>query len=135
MQHEIEELDLKGLRKFGITTGIIVGVLFGLIFPYLFGNAFPLWPWVIAIVLSFFGVAFPGSLRPVYKIWMKIGLVLGWINTRIILGIIFFIVFVPMALCLKILRKDAMARNIHTPLKSYRIKSGKRKYNHFERPY
>jgi len=135
MLHEIEEIDRSGLRKFGITTGIIVCVLFGLILPYLFGQAWPQWPWIVAAVLVVWALAIPVTLQPVYKSWMTIGILLGWINTRIILGVLFFIVFVPVALVLKIIGKDAMARKIHKPTASYRTICSNQQRDHFERPY
>ena len=135
MLYEIEELDIKGLRKFGITTGIIAGILFGIILPYLFAYAWPLWPWIIAGTLILWGLILPGTLRPIYNVWMIIGSILGWINTRIILGILFFFIFLPTAIVLKLLRKDAMTRKIHLPVNSYRVKSHSRNHNHFERPY
>ncbi|MGI9286197.1 MAG: SxtJ family membrane protein [Pseudomonadales bacterium] len=135
MLHEIEELDKQGLRRFGITTGIIAGILFGLILPYLFGYAWPKWPWILAGVLIIWALILPATLRPVYRAWMTIGGALGWINTRIILGILFFVVFAPISLALWILGKDAMARKIHLPVDSYRVICHERNRDHFERPY
>jgi len=135
MLHEIEELNRQELRKFGITTGSIAGVLFGLVIPYLFGLAWPLWPWIIAGTLIAWALILPSTLRPVYKGWMTIGMALGWINTRIILGFLFFTIFLPIALFLKVLNKDAMNRSINLPVDSYRVKSHERNHDHFERPY
>ena len=45
---------------------------------------------------------------------MKIGHVLGWINTRIILGMVSFIMFAPVALVLRLLGKDPMQRRLDT---------------------
>ena len=133
--HQIEELDRNDLRKFGITTGIIAGVLFGLILPFLFSHDWPVWPWILAGVFILWGLVLPEKLQRIYKIWMTIGAALGWINTRIILGILFFIIFTPIALILKILNKDAMTRKIHLPVDSYRVICHQQNNDHFERPY
>ena len=135
MSLEIEQLDSAGLRKFAITTGIIAGVLFGIVFPLIFDSAWPLWPWIFAGIFILWGFLFPDTLRPIYKAWMTIGTALGWLNTRIILGILFFLLFLPIALLLKLLKKDAMARKIHLPVASYRVACHDRNRDHFERPY
>ncbi len=135
MSHEIEPLDTAGLRKFAITTGIIIGVLFGLVFPYLFNSTWSLWPWAVAGVFILWGSILPDTMAPVYKAWMTIGAALGWLNTRIILGILFFLIFLPVAILLKLLNKDAMTRKIHLPVTSYRVACHERKRDHFEKPY
>jgi hypothetical protein len=132
---EIEQLDSAGLRKFAITTGIIIGVLFGIVLPYLFGNAWPLWPWIVAGVFILWGGILPDTIAPIYKAWMTVGAALGWLNTRIILGILFFLLFLPFAIFLKLLNKDAMARKIHLPVTSYRVTCHERNRDHFEKPY
>ncbi|MDH3901107.1 MAG: SxtJ family membrane protein [Gammaproteobacteria bacterium] len=87
--HEIAELDKPGLRKFGLITGAIVVGLFGLLLPWLLDHHWPVWPWVVAAALWVPALVFPAVLKPVYRGWMKFGAVLGFINTRLILGLFF----------------------------------------------
>ncbi len=133
-QHSIE-LNKKNLREFGLISGAIVAVLFGLFIPWLFNKPWPLWPWYITGVLAVLALLLPMVLVPVYKIWMKFGLVMGFINTRIILGIVFYLVFTPVAFILKILRKDPMQRKLKKDSQSYRVKSIDNDINHMENPY
>ena len=84
--HAIPELDRSGLRQFGITTGIIVAVLFGVFFPWLLEAGFVLWPWVLCGLLALMGLVAPMSLRPVYKIWMRFGLMMSRFPTPLIMG-------------------------------------------------
>lgn len=135
MIHEIEELDKAGLRKFGITTGIIAGILFGIVLPWLFSFDWPTWPWILMAILVVWGLVLPSSLRPVYRGWMTVGGVLGWINTRIILGLMFFVMFTPIALLFKIFGKDAMARKLGDQVDTYRVISQKQDNTQIERPY
>lgn len=133
---EIPKLDKKGLREFGLVTGGIVTGLFGLLLPLLFRHSFPVLPWVVATILVSLALLTPRSLGPVYKIWMRIGLVLGFINTRIILGIIFYGVFMPMGLIMRrFFKRDPMNRELETNLDSYRILSPDRPSKSMEKPY
>jgi len=50
-------------------------------------------------------------LSLLWKIWLKIGEVLGWVWTRIILTIIYFFVIGPIAILMKILNKDPLKFN------------------------
>lgn len=52
---------------------------------------------------------------------MKFAHALGWVNTRIILSLVYFIIFTPMALFFKIIGKDPMDRRFES-VDSYWIK-------------
>ena len=130
----IPELDKKGLRQFGLTTGSIVAVLFGLIFPYLLERPWPIWPWIVGGVLAAWALVIPGTLRPVYRGWMRLGLLLGRITTPIILTLVFLITIVPGALILRMLGKDPMQRSFDDS-RSYRVKSKGPSVSNMEKPY
>jgi hypothetical protein len=132
---EIENPGSQELRKFGLISGIIVAVLFGLALPWLFGYEFPLWPWIFAGCLGVWALAHPASLFVVYRIWLKFGHVAGWINTRIILGIMFYFVFLPAGIIMRLLGKDPMARSLDSSMPSYRKVSDPITKDHVERPY
>ena len=131
---DIPELDTKGLRSFGFTTGTIVAVLFGLIFPYLIGHAWPKWPWIVAGILFLWAAAIPATLRPVYHGWMRIGLLLGKITTPIILTLVYAIAVIPTALFLRLFRKDLLHRKFDGS-SSYRVESKEPSVGNMEKPY
>lgn len=133
--HEIPELDRKGLREFGLVTGAIVAALFGLFFPWLLNTQIPLWPWVIGAVLVIWAIAAPATLQPVYRLWMKLGLLLSKITTPLILGIVFFLVIFPMGITMRLFGRDPMARRFDENVNSYRKESHKRLKEHMEKPY
>ena len=135
MSNVLPELDKKGLRDFGLITGAIVAALFGLLLPWLFDHALPIWPWVLTGALWLPALLMPNALRPVYRVWMKVGHWLGWINTRIILGVMFYLMFLPMGLIMRALGKDPMERRLHTGAPSYRVPSKNPSKNHLERPF
>ena len=135
MAQRMPDLDKKSMRRFGLVSGAIVVGLFGLLLPWLFGRSFPWWPWVVSGVVWGWALLHPGSLRPVYRIWMRIGIVLGWINTWLILGVVFFAVVLPMGVVLRIFGKDPMARKFDGTMGSYRVKSTNPPKDNITRPF
>ena len=129
------ELSQKELRSFGLVFAGGITLIFGAFFPWLLNHSSPMWPWVVAGIVLLPALLMPILLSPIYKIWMKIGHVLGWINTRIILGIIFFMVFTPVALVLLLLKKDPLKRTLNPNINSYRIDSIKAARNRMENPF
>jgi hypothetical protein len=133
--HTIPELDRKGLREFGLVTGGIVAVLFGLFFPWLLDRPIPRWPWVIFGVLAVMGLAVPMALGPVYRTWMKFGLLMSKVMTPLIMGIVFFLTVTPMALLMRLLGKDYMARKLDRSAASYRVPSSATPPKRLEKPF
>ena len=108
---KIENPGTQELRKFGLVFGAIVAVLFGLFLPWAFDYAWPVWPWILSGISCFWGMAHPASLFVVYRTWMKFGHVMGWINTRIILGIMFYVIFFPAGVLMRLVAKDPRQGN------------------------
>jgi hypothetical protein len=133
--HLIPELDRKGLRDFGLLTGGIVAVLFGIFFPWLLERQSPLWPWVVLALLAGFGLLAPLALRPVYRVWMRFGLLLSRVTTPLILGIVFFLVISPIGLVRRLRKNDALQRRFDERATSYRVASVKNPAKNFERPF
>ena len=133
--HDIPELDTQGLRRFGLTTGGIVAVLFGVAIPWVFGLSFPLWPWIVGGILGVWGLLAPNSLRPVYIGWMKFGLLLSRITTPLILGIVFFLVITPVAVFMKLTKRDALRRELDPDAGSYRVESHSTPPEQLEKPF
>ena len=58
-------------------------------------------------------------IRPFYKKWMAIGHFIGECVSRIVLGIIFYLVFGVSGILLRLLKKDLLDQKIQTDAKSY----------------
>jgi hypothetical protein len=127
--------DKQELRKFGFVFAAGLIIIFGLFFPWLTERPWPSWPFIVAAIFFVTGLAIPQALMLLYKLWMKTGHVLGWINTRIILGLVFFAVFTPVALALKILGKDPLRRTLDSAVRTYRIPSEKLERERMEKPF
>ena len=135
MQNDIPELDKKGLRQFGLITGTIFIVLFGLIFPFIFNFSIPTWPFVLGGILITWALIIPSSLNPVYKAWMKLGGAIGWVMNRVVLFIVFYLLFFPVSLIMKLVSYDPMNRKLDKTADTYRINTKLRDSSHIKRPY
>lgn len=131
----IPELDARGLRGFALTTGGILATLFGLLLPWLFDTAMPYWPWIIAVVLALWGLAAPRSLRLVYRGWMHFGLAISRVTTPLILTLVFFSVFLPAGLLMRLAGHDPMRRRLCAKSESYREPSRMVAPESMQRPY
>jgi len=130
-----QEINIKELREFGLVTSIMIGLMFGLLLPWLFSSSYHFWPWVTSIILSGWALFRPIGLRSIYKVWMKVGQVLGTVNTRIILGVMFYFMIFPVGVLMRLIGHDPMRRHCEPKMKSYRVQSVKPPQNHLERPF
>lgn len=101
--------DKIALRKFGMTMGIAFFVISGLfLFRQKYAGA--VYSLIISCVFFITGSALPALLKPVYIIWMRLAFILGWVNTRIILIIMFYLIFTPIGLFMRLFRIDPLER-------------------------
>ncbi|MBS0289716.1 MAG: sxtJ [Proteobacteria bacterium] len=130
-----ENVDKTQLRKFGLILSLGLVAFFGLLLPYLKETHIPLWPYLAAFFLFIPTLIAPHWLNLIYTPWMKLGGLLGWINTRIILGIIFYGLITPMGIVMRLLGKDLLNLKFDDSIDSYRTNVSHRSANHMERPY
>lgn len=129
-----ETISVGELRKFGLVTAALIILFFGLLIPWIWDLSWPVWPWVLAGVLSAVGLVHAEGLRPVYRVWMRFAEMLGWFNTRLILGLVFFLIFVPVGLLVRLFR-DPMRRKTDASSASYRVPSQSPKVENLEKPF
>ena len=125
---------VKELRSFGLTIGAVV-CLIGL-WPLVFRGETPQ-SWVLFIAAAFIiqAVFLPKSLAPIHRIWIIIGSTLGWINTRIILGLGFYGIFTPLGWLMRMVGKDPMRRRFDSETPTYRVTRLPRKGSHMQRQF
>jgi len=132
---DIKVLDKSGLRKFGLTMAVVIITLFGLIFPYFMHMNYSWWSWVIGLLFFACSITAPLKLKMIYHFWMKLGFILNKVTSPIILGLIFFAIFFPVACIMKLINRDSMTRKIDYSFQTYRITSQKRSKKSMERPF
>ena len=132
---EIPPLDNTGLRQFGLIFSAIIAVLFGLLFPLIFSFNWPVWPWIVAAIVSLLSLIAPGSLGSFYQIWMRFGVIMNIIMSRLILGTVFVLTVIPTGLIFKLRRKDILQLKSDETLKSYRHNLQSHSRDHLKKPY
>jgi Saxitoxin biosynthesis operon protein SxtJ len=126
--------DTKHLRSFGL----MVGGIFALIgvWPAVWrGQPLRLWSLLLGGILMALALAWPRSLTHVYRLWMRVGEVLGWINTRIILSVLFYLLFTPLGLFMRLRGNDPMRRMLVPEAESYRVVRQPRPSSHMRHQF
>ena len=114
-------LTSRDLRKFGILVGGVFLILYALIF---LTDGSEILKWIFLILggsLFLGGLVIPDSLKRVYLVWMTGALILGWIMSRVILTILFFLILTPIALIAKVSGKKFLDLNFRDSKSSYWI--------------
>lgn len=128
------EKSKKEYKNFGIIVGVILFFIFGIIVPYYKYLKINYYFLTTGIVLIFLSLTLPNLLKYPYQLWMKVGEVLGWINTRILLGVVFFIVLFPIGILLFLFGKRPIRIN-KLESETFKQKSIERTWNHYEKPF
>ena len=112
-------INKKELRNFSFLIGLGFPTIIGLIIPLIYGHEFREWTLWIGGSSIFLGILKPALLTYPYIAWMKIGHILGRINSPIILGLLFILVVQPIAIIMKIFKYDPLRKNFENK-NSYR---------------
>ncbi len=108
----------KQLRTFGLVLALFFGAI-GLV-HFLKGHTPQnYWFWGVAGLVLLVSLAIPGLIKPIYHVALFLGHILGWINTRLILGLIYFLIFTPIGLMMRLLGKDPLHRKFDKQATSY----------------
>ena len=108
------------LRKFGLLVGGIFALL-GTV-SWLRGHEIP--PkvlWALGALLITPGVVAPALLAPIQRAWMSGAMVLGYVNTRIILSLLFYVMLTPIGIVRRLFG-DPMNRSLREETRSQWIK-------------
>ena len=114
-----ETISRKKLREFGLLLGFGFPFLIGWVLPSLAGHGFRAWTLWVGIPGLILGLTAPCLLYYPYKCWMALGHALGWVNSHIILGLVFIVVLQPIAYIMRLTGYDPLRRRLNDE-KSYR---------------
>ena len=103
-----KKIPKKILREFGLLIGFTFPFFIGWVLPLIGGHSFRAWTLWLSFPTLILGIFKPTLLFYPYLAWMKLGHILGWLNSRIILGLVFLIVLQPIALIMRIFGHDPL---------------------------
>jgi hypothetical protein len=95
---------------------------FGWTFTALFMLAGALYqPWLIALAALLAAVTTTRAhwLAPLKHAWMKLGEILNYVVSPVVLGVIFFALFTPVAMLMRMAGRDAMKRRYEAAAPTY----------------
>ena len=78
--------------------------------------------WWLGGIAGFFlvaGLLLPVVLKPIYVVWMYLARLLGWVNTHLLLGLVFYTLFVLIGGIMRLLRHDPLNRKLEPGRESY----------------
>jgi len=109
----------KEQRKFGLTMAVAI-TLIGLIRWWLHGfDDFPVYFFYVAAVFAALGLVAPRVLKPVFYVWIKFGLGMNWVMTRLVLLIAFWLMIVPTRVLIRLFGDDPLKREFLPGAPSY----------------
>lgn len=99
------------LRGFGLTISFGIPLIIGYLVPLIHGQGFRFWTLFIATFFFISSILYPKLLNFPFRVWMKLGYLLGWINSRLILTLIFFVILLPIAAFMRLFGYDPLKRD------------------------
>ncbi|MGA9115835.1 MAG: SxtJ family membrane protein [Bacteroidota bacterium] len=107
------------VRRFGLVFGgvLVLGA------AYLLWRGSAGWGWLLAAA-GLFGAAALAAfsvLRPLYWVWMRLAAVLAWVNTRVLLGLFFYLLLTPLGVLFRLAGRDPLGRRPAAGAASYWI--------------
>lgn len=105
------------LKKFGLLLAAFLSILAaislwkaGTLYQYLFPAA------VGSLILA---LVVPKALKAIYLPWMAVATMIGWVMTRVILTLFYYVVMSAFGLVAKLFRKDFLDQKIEPEKESY----------------
>ena len=106
----------KALRRFGLVLGAMSILIAALLLVRHRGGLPVLGLGVLLIVLAFVA---PKTLRFLHLLWIGLSLLIGWVMTRVILTLVFFVVVTPIGLLQRFVGRSGVELRFRTGATSY----------------
>lgn len=132
---EAKKRTARDLRIFAVGIFVITGLISAL----LWYKGKPLGSYVLGgfSAWGLISIALPVLIVPLFIVFSFLGLILGWINTRLLLGIIFYLVFTPLAIIFRLFGRDLLDRRFdNSPLSHWKTaKEGNANPEQYEKQF
>ena len=128
------DIELPSNQKFGFffTAIFIIAALFSFYIDH------TNWFITLSIIgISFFIITIINSdiLLPLNKLWMRFGVLLGMIISPIVMGVIFFVIFTPMAIFMRFFGRDELSLRVKTKTSHWINRKTENRTNFFKNQF
>ena len=119
LMDELKHIDNSdsAVKKTGLTVGVVL-ILISLLLWWLGKSSFMYFSISGGLLIIFAFIAIP-VLRPFHKLWMTLALLMGFVMSRVILMILFYLVLTPIGLIAKIVGKKFMPLKFDKNVSTY----------------
>ena len=104
-------------RSFGILFFIVFSIIS--IWPILSGGELRVWSFIVAIIFLIMGITKSRFLTPLNIAWIKFGELLGVIISPLIMGLVYFLVLLPIGILMRVLGKDILSLKFNKNIETY----------------
>lgn len=101
------------LRNFGLQMAGFILVLFVALLPWLLDRPLPWWPWPLALVMTIVALLRPTMLKPVHSGVHRLARGMQFINTRILLTLVWCLMIVPTGLLMRLCKRSRLRQFDH----------------------
>lgn len=114
-----QEVEGSSDRSFGLVfTAVFLIVGF---WPLLSGNAIRLWALAVSAVFLALALLRPTLLHPLNRAWMRFGMLLHRVVSPVIMAVMFYLVFTPVGVVMRLLGKDPLRLRMEREAETYWI--------------
>lgn len=119
LKEEIKLIDKsdEAIKKTGLSVGVVL-ILISLFLWYLGKTSFVYFSVAGGLFVILVFIAIP-VLRPFHKLWMMLALLMGFVMSRVILTLLYYLVLTPIGLLAKIVGKKFMSRGFDKNATTY----------------
>jgi hypothetical protein len=114
-------------RKLGVSFAILLLLISGYCWYREFASM--IYFVLAGALLLVTGILLPNLLKPLYNGWMSLALVIGYFMSRVLLTLIFYLIFTPVGLIMRLLKKDPLDRKADPDAGSYWIRREKQAFD------
>lgn len=107
------------LRLFAVLETFFFGIVAGVVLQRGGSVEVAVAVFVVAAAVGLLGLLRPRWIRPVYIVWMAAVYPLGWVVSHVVLAAVFYLLFTPVGLVMRLAGHDPMERRFEPEAGTY----------------
>tara|TARA_B100000767_G_C19660441_1_gene490721 strand:- start:343 stop:744 length:402 start_codon:yes stop_codon:yes gene_type:complete len=108
---DINKIQLPSNKKFGLFFTLVFSLVAIYFYTKLNFNALIVFS-ILSLLMLFITILKDDLLFPLNKLWMKVGILIGKIVSPVLMGIIFFGMFMPLSIGMMVFGRDELRLNM-----------------------